>query len=255
MRKVAALVASRACVAGCGGSDGQRVGAVAGGPLRRPTRLSRPARAGADRPPAGRLGGEPPGGAADRPAAARGRRAPRFGCSIPIATSSASIPGEVPGTVVVGAHHDTKDIPGFVGANDGASAVAVLLELARGLPGRLARALDRAGLLRRGGGARRQALRRSTGRAAAASSSATRDAAASRARRRWARSAPWSSSTWSATATSRSRVRRTRTPASTSCSRMPRRSSPAAPRRSWATRPRSSTTTSPSRTRGSGPSA
>ena len=48
------------------------------------------------------------------------------------------IPGEAPGTVVVGAHHDTKDeIPGFVGANDGASGVAVLLELARGLPERL----------------------------------------------------------------------------------------------------------------------
>jgi glutaminyl-peptide cyclotransferase len=47
------------------------------------------------------------------------------------------IPGEAPGTVVVGAHHDTKDIPGFVGANDGASGVAVLLELARALPERL----------------------------------------------------------------------------------------------------------------------
>ena len=44
------------------------------------------------------------------------------------------IPGKAPGAVVVAAHHDTKDIPGFVGANDGASAVAVLLELARGLP-------------------------------------------------------------------------------------------------------------------------
>jgi peptidase M28-like protein len=47
------------------------------------------------------------------------------------------IPGEATGRVVVGAHHDTKDIPGFVGANDGASGVAVLLELARGLPQRL----------------------------------------------------------------------------------------------------------------------
>jgi glutaminyl-peptide cyclotransferase len=47
------------------------------------------------------------------------------------------IPGEAPGTVVVGAHHDTKDIPGYVGANDGASGVAVLLELARDLPRRL----------------------------------------------------------------------------------------------------------------------
>ncbi|MDQ2675939.1 MAG: M28 family peptidase [Actinomycetota bacterium] len=42
-----------------------------------------------------------------------------------------TIPGRQPGTIVVGAHHDTKDIPGFVGANDGASGVAVVLELAR----------------------------------------------------------------------------------------------------------------------------
>ncbi len=36
-------------------------------------------------------------------------------------------------TVVVGAHYDTKEIPGFVGANDGASGTAVLIELARAL--------------------------------------------------------------------------------------------------------------------------
>jgi glutaminyl-peptide cyclotransferase len=47
------------------------------------------------------------------------------------------IPGRQAGTVVVGAHYDTKDIPGFVGANDGASGVAVVLELARALPPRL----------------------------------------------------------------------------------------------------------------------
>jgi glutaminyl-peptide cyclotransferase len=44
------------------------------------------------------------------------------------------IPGSEPGYVVVGAHHDTVDVPGFVGANDGASGVAVVLELARDLP-------------------------------------------------------------------------------------------------------------------------
>ncbi|HEX8073865.1 MAG TPA: M28 family metallopeptidase [Thermoleophilaceae bacterium] len=33
--------------------------------------------------------------------------------------------------VVVGAHYDTKDIPGFVGAVDGASGTAVLMELAQ----------------------------------------------------------------------------------------------------------------------------
>jgi glutaminyl-peptide cyclotransferase len=47
------------------------------------------------------------------------------------------IPGRHAGTVVVGAHYDTKDIPGFVGANDGASGVALVLELARELPSRL----------------------------------------------------------------------------------------------------------------------
>lgn len=43
-----------------------------------------------------------------------------------------TIPGTEDGFVVIGAHHDTKDgIPGFVGANDGGSGVAVVLELAR----------------------------------------------------------------------------------------------------------------------------
>jgi Zn-dependent M28 family amino/carboxypeptidase len=49
----------------------------------------------------------------------------------------ARIPGNAPGTVVLAAHHDTKDLAAFVGANDGASGVAVLLELARALPSRL----------------------------------------------------------------------------------------------------------------------
>lgn len=48
-----------------------------------------------------------------------------------------TIPGRERGAVVLGAHHDTYDIPGFVGANDGASGVAVVLELARSLPARV----------------------------------------------------------------------------------------------------------------------
>jgi Peptidase family M28 len=44
--------------------------------------------------------------------------------------------GRVPGrqrdhVIIVGAHYDTKDIPGFVGANDGASGTAVALRLAQ----------------------------------------------------------------------------------------------------------------------------
>jgi glutaminyl-peptide cyclotransferase len=42
-----------------------------------------------------------------------------------------TVPGRTGRTVVVGAHYDTKDIPGFVGANDGASGTAVAVELAR----------------------------------------------------------------------------------------------------------------------------
>ena len=39
--------------------------------------------------------------------------------------------GEPGPTIVIGAHYDTKDEPGFVGANDGASGVGVVLEIAR----------------------------------------------------------------------------------------------------------------------------
>jgi Zn-dependent M28 family amino/carboxypeptidase len=40
--------------------------------------------------------------------------------------------GRDPGRyVVVAAHYDTKDIPGFVGANDGAGGTAMLVQLAR----------------------------------------------------------------------------------------------------------------------------
>ena len=43
-----------------------------------------------------------------------------------------TVPGRQPRrVVVVGAHYDTKDIPRFVGANDGASGTAVVRQLAR----------------------------------------------------------------------------------------------------------------------------
>jgi glutaminyl-peptide cyclotransferase len=44
-----------------------------------------------------------------------------------------TVRGREPGYVVVGAHYDTKDIPGFVGANDGASGTAVAAQLARSI--------------------------------------------------------------------------------------------------------------------------
>jgi glutaminyl-peptide cyclotransferase len=56
--------------------------------------------------------------------------------SIPGHPGLRNVVGVVPGRdtrrrVIVGAHYDTKDIPGFVGANDGASGTAVAVQLAR----------------------------------------------------------------------------------------------------------------------------
>ena len=47
------------------------------------------------------------------------------------------IPGDEGDAILLAAHHDTEDVPGFVGANDGASGVAVVLEIARALPERV----------------------------------------------------------------------------------------------------------------------
>jgi hypothetical protein len=45
-----------------------------------------------------------------------------------------TVPGKDPGRfVVVGAHYDSKDIPGFLGANDGAGGTAATVQLARQL--------------------------------------------------------------------------------------------------------------------------
>ena len=51
----------------------------------------------------------------------------------PMVNLIARQPGESADRILLAAHYDTKDLPGirFVGANDGASGVAVLLELAR----------------------------------------------------------------------------------------------------------------------------
>ena len=84
------------------------------------------------------LGPRPAGSRASRELAERIRRTlprGRFGM---VPGGLRNVIGTVPGrdrsrTVVVGAHYDTKDLPGFVGANDGASGTAVLTQLARTL--------------------------------------------------------------------------------------------------------------------------
>jgi glutaminyl-peptide cyclotransferase len=82
------------------------------------------------------LGPRPAGSAASRRLAALLRARVPNGRYQPVPGGLRNVIGVVRGrnpkrVVVVGAHYDTKDIPGFVGANDGASGTAVVLQLAR----------------------------------------------------------------------------------------------------------------------------
>ena len=80
-------------------------------------------RAGGAGPAAGGLAGVAPARASS--SSARAERALPGGARRPAQRDRRRCPAREPGTIVVGAHYDTKDIPGFVGANDGASGTAV----------------------------------------------------------------------------------------------------------------------------------
>jgi Iap family predicted aminopeptidase len=91
------------------------------------------------------LGPRPAGSEASRRLARRLRARLPHGRFEAVPRGLRNVVGTIPGRgrpIVVGAHYDTKDIPGFVGANDGASGVATVLELARVLR-RGRRACDR----------------------------------------------------------------------------------------------------------------
>ena len=82
------------------------------------------------------LGPRPAGSRASRRLAAQIRRALPGGRYQAVPGGLRNVVGVTPGRdpsrrVVVGAHYDTKEIRGFVGANDAASGTAALLELAR----------------------------------------------------------------------------------------------------------------------------
>ena len=80
------------------------------------------------------MGPRPAGSAASRRLAARIRRALPRGRYERVPGGLRNVVGHLPGSkpaVVVAAHYDTKAIPGFVGANDGAGGTAAVLELAR----------------------------------------------------------------------------------------------------------------------------
>jgi hypothetical protein len=60
---------------------------------------------------------------------------------LPMKNILVKIPGEKPGIILLGTHYDTKRLPDFVGADDGGSSTAVMLEAARQLckaPGKYA---------------------------------------------------------------------------------------------------------------------
>ena len=82
------------------------------------------------------LGPRPAGSATLRALAPRLRRALPHGRYEPVPDHPGlrNIVGRLPGSkpaVAIAAHYDTKDLPGFVGANDGAGGTAAVLELAR----------------------------------------------------------------------------------------------------------------------------
>ncbi len=83
-----------------------------------------------------KLGPRPAGSPASRKLAARLKAALPRGSYQLVPGGLRNVVGFVRGRdpsryVVVAAHYDTKDLPGFVGANDGAGGTAVLVQLAR----------------------------------------------------------------------------------------------------------------------------
>ena len=82
------------------------------------------------------VGPRPAGSPASRRLAQRLRRALPHGRFEFVPGGLRNVVGYLPGAgpaVLVAAHYDTKDISGFVGANDGAGGTAAVLELAREL--------------------------------------------------------------------------------------------------------------------------
>ena len=137
MPRILAAAAAAVLLVACGGADGAD-GATS----------SARAETAADRFDADRafrwlklqvdMGPRPAGSATSRRLAARLKRALPRGRYQSVPGGLRNVIGRVPGrsserVVVVGAHYDTKDIPGFVGANDGAGGTAAVVELARSI--------------------------------------------------------------------------------------------------------------------------
>jgi hypothetical protein len=137
---VVAVVVGVVAFAGGGDADGQDEGAsprAAGTAALKVDRFDS-ARAFAELERQVEIGPRPAGSAALRRLAERLRRElPRGRFErVPGHPELRNVVGRLPGAqppIVIAAHHDTKKLPGFVGANDGAAGTAAVLELARAL--------------------------------------------------------------------------------------------------------------------------
>jgi glutaminyl-peptide cyclotransferase len=137
-RRAAALLGALACgvvfAAGCGGDDGS-ASAAERVPSPKVDRFDAKAAYELVREQV-ELGPRPAGSEPSRVLAARLRRMLPNGRFQTIGGGLRNVVGRVPGrnpkrVVIVSAHYDTKEIPGFVGAVDGASGTAVVAQLAR----------------------------------------------------------------------------------------------------------------------------
>src|SRR4051794_15873680 len=139
-RRMLPLAAAIAVLAGAGLTVAAVSGAFDGATVRPAARVDRfdGARAFAELRRQVELGPRPAGSATLRALARRLRSRLPYGRfeSVPGHPGLRNVVGHIAGrrpAVVVAAHYDTKVLPGFVGANDGAGGTAAVLELARAL--------------------------------------------------------------------------------------------------------------------------
>ena len=135
MSALGALALAAIAVAGCGGDGDGDASAAAAVPRAKVDRFDGRAAYRLVRMQV-ELGPRPAGSPASRELAKRLRRLLPDGRFERVPGGLHNVVGVVRGRqpgrrVVVGAHYDTKDIPGFVGAVDGGSGTAVVTQLAR----------------------------------------------------------------------------------------------------------------------------
>ncbi len=131
---LSALACGAALAAGCGGDDGS-ASAAERVPPAKVDRFDAKAAYELVHEQV-ELGPRPAGSKPSRVLAERLRRMLPNGRFQPVGGGLRNVVGRVPGSnpkrvVIVGAHYDTKEIPGFLGAVDGGSGTAVVAQLAK----------------------------------------------------------------------------------------------------------------------------